>query len=53
MTAAALVDTNHGYGLFVRRSPNDDFSAADGLQPPPGDNDSHNNRKGDVVIRTN
>jgi hypothetical protein len=47
------VDANHGYGLFVRRSPNDDFSAASGLQPPPGDNTVTNNRKGDVLVRTN
>jgi Right handed beta helix region len=47
------VDSNHGYGLFVRRSPNDDFSAAAGAQPPPGDNSAGNNRKGDVFVRTN
>ena len=47
------IDSNHGYGLFVRRSPNDDFSAASGTQPPPGDNASTNNRKGDVFVRTN
>jgi hypothetical protein len=45
------VDLNHGYGLFVRRSPNDDFSPASGLQPPPGDNTVSNNRKGDVLVR--
>jgi parallel beta-helix repeat protein len=47
------VDLNHGYGLFVRRSPDDDFSAAPGLQPPPGDNTVSSNRKGDVVVRPN
>lgn len=47
------VDSNHGYGLFVRRSPTDDFSAAPGLQPPPGDNTVSNNRKGDVLIQPN
>lgn len=45
------VDTNNGYGLFVRRSPDDDFSAASGLQAPPGDNGVTNNRKGDVFVR--
>ena len=53
LVSGNVLDTNHGYGLFVRRSPNDDFSAADGLQPPPGDNDSLNNRKGNVFVRTN
>jgi hypothetical protein len=45
------IDSNHGYGLFIRRSPNDDFSAASGTQAPPGDNASTNNRKGDVLVR--
>ncbi len=53
LVSGNTVDTNHGYGLFVRRSPNDDFSAASGTQPPPGDNTVTNNRKGNVFVRTN
>lgn len=53
LVSGNTVDSNHGYGLFVRRSPNDDFSSASGPQPPPGDNTVTNNRKGDVFVRTN
>ncbi len=53
LVSGNTVDLNHGYGLFVRRSPNDDFSAASGLQPPPGDNTVSDNRKGDVFVRPN
>ncbi len=47
-----IIDTNHGYGMFVRRSTNDDFAATAGTQTPPGDNTVSNNRKGDVFIST-
>jgi parallel beta-helix repeat protein len=45
------LDDNHGYGLFVRRSTGDDFGAAAGVQPPPGDNQVSGNRKGDVITK--
>ncbi len=44
-------DSNHGYGMFVRRSPDADFSAVPGVQNPPGDNQASGNRKGDVFVR--
>ncbi len=47
-----VIDTNQGYGLFVRRSTNDDFASTTGVQAPPGDNSVSNNRKGDVFVST-
>jgi len=46
-----IFDSNHGYGLFVRRSPDADFGAAPGVQSPAGDNQATGNRKGDVFVR--
>ncbi len=47
------LDLNKGYGLFLRRSTDDDFSATPGVQGPLGDNTAEDNRRGDFFIRTN